>query len=123
MFSQADSREGSLENFNSSTDSADVKVTKFGSVGSASGILTGTTTTITIGKPAPDTTTISSFRSDPMSTVYLSPFADTVSPAKSPLQQTLPRRKSGGLPIPSPTIDSKPVPSNGSRDHLLLFQV
>jgi hypothetical protein len=46
--------------------------------------------------------------------VYLSPFADTISPAKPslPQQQTLPKR---GLDPPTD-------PTNGSRDPLLLFQ-
>ena len=54
-----------------------------------------------------------------MSSVYLSPFADTISPVKPSLQhQSLPRRNPG-LP-PSPTDDPKQL--SNSRDPLLLFQ-
>ena len=121
---QVDSRDGSLENFPSASDPVDVKVSKFGSAGS--GIITGATTTITIGKPAQESSTISSFRSlanpdQGSSTVYLSPFADTISPAKPPLiqHQSLPRRKSG-IEDQSPVTDSKSA--SGSKDPLLLFQ-
>jgi len=103
-----------------------------------SGIITGASTTITIGKPVgPETNTISSFRSPQnvggmstsieMSTnnssVYLSPFADTVSPVKPPLlhHQSLPRRKSA-ISMPSPTPDPKQLSNTNSRDPLLLFQ-
>jgi hypothetical protein len=121
---QADSGEGSLENFPASSDpTSDQKVSKFGPTGSTSGIITGASTTITIGKPSQETSTISSFRSNiepsTMSTVYLSPFADTISPVKPSFQHpSLPRRKSG-LP-PSPTDDPKQL--SNSRDPLLLFQ-
>ena len=58
-----------------------------------------------------------------MSSVYLSPFADTVSPVKPPLlhHQSLPRRKSA-ISMPSPTPDPKQLSNTGSRDPLLLFQ-